>query len=138
VETAGNMVLTAGQSSGFNATGAAAVLSSAEIKMIIRGERGLQLEGSTSSGIFQAVGGFDLRRVQGRSFPIEISGGISLFGVPMRDDAIFISGAPALNLDALLAAFLRATDTTRQQGFQTDANLRERGDAKSGGGGVCR
>jgi len=69
----------------------------------------LSLGGGGGSDMFQLIGN-TLVSVEGKSYPITVQGGFGTNGGLAQGDAFIISGAPPLNLDALLAAFLRTTD----------------------------
>jgi hypothetical protein len=77
--------------------------------MFINGPLGLMLGGGGGSDLFQLVG-TTLISVEGKGYPITITGGFSPNNGLALGDAFIISGAPPLNLDSLLAAFLRTTD----------------------------
>jgi hypothetical protein len=109
VTTGGNMLLQGGIELGLNTLASAALLSAGEIKMFINGPFGLMLQGGSGTDLFQLIG-TTLTSVQGKGYPITITGGFGPNSGLAQGDAFIISGAPPLNLDSLLAAFLRTTD----------------------------
>jgi hypothetical protein len=110
VTTGGDMFLRGGFEFGANTLASAAILSAGEIKLFINGPQGLVLGGGGGTDFFQLVGGTTLISLEGRGYPITLQGGLNTDNGLARGDAFIISGAPPLNLDALLAAFLRTTD----------------------------
>ncbi len=79
----------------------------------------------------------------GAAYPITITGILQLVLNPGLGAALFISEAPPLNLDALLAAFIKSTDCVSFSGGSctlSDAVAQGSGKAPVKGaiGGVCR
>jgi hypothetical protein len=77
--------------------------------MFISGPLGLSLGGGAGSDLYQLIS-TTLVSLEGKSYPITVQGPFDPNNSLTRGDAFVISGAPPLNLDALLAAFLRTTD----------------------------
>jgi filamentous hemagglutinin len=112
----------------------AGLASSGAIRIATTGNglnEGLVLDGAGGSGLFDALGP-TLIRVTGISYPITISGQIALLSAAAapRRDAFVIAGAPLID-ESLLAAFLRATEATREETFAQDPNLQQRNPSKS-------
>ncbi len=143
--SAKNIFITSGTSNpdpinGGSADGFASLASSGAIRIAVTGlgpGQGLVLDGAGGSGLFDALG-TSLIRVSGTSYPITISGQIEVLSPAAnapRQDALVIAGAPLID-DSLLAAFLRATETAREETLAQDSNLQQR-DGKSPTG-ACR
>jgi hypothetical protein len=128
--------VTGGQVEGF-----ASIASSGAIRITVTENlpgQGLILDGAGGTGMFDALG-TALVRVSGSGFPITVSGHIEVkspAALAPREDALVIAGAPLVD-ESLLAAFLRATEATRAETFEQDANLQARSSAK-GQPNVCK
>ncbi|MBY0270648.1 MAG: hypothetical protein K2X06_12310, partial [Burkholderiales bacterium] len=155
ITTTGNMRLTGGTAAGAAADAAALIYSSAEAKLNIGGPQGLRLEGGTgpffppfdsgvftpNSDFFHLIGGDSLIRILGNAYPITITGSITLVANPSRGAALFISEAPPLSLDSLLAAFIKTTDCVSFSGGActlSGALASGSGKSKDPAGGVCK
>ncbi|MBX9903549.1 MAG: hypothetical protein K2Y31_04275 [Burkholderiales bacterium] len=155
ITTTGNMRLTGGTAAGPAADAAALIYSAAEAKLNIGGPQGLRLEGGTgpffppfdtgvftpNSDFFHLIGGDSLIRILGNAYPITITGSITLVANPALGAALFISEAPPLNLDSLLAAFIKTTDCVSFSGGAcTLSGAVASGSSKSKdpAGGVCK
>ena len=155
ISTTGSMSLTGGTGSGAAADAAALIYSAAEAKLNIGGT-GLRLEGGTgpffppfSSGVFtpnsdlfHMIGGNILVRIAGSAYPITVTGLITVVANPALGAALFISEAPPLNLDALLAAFIKTTDCVSFSGGACTLSGAVASGAGKGSkdpaGGVCK
>jgi hypothetical protein len=136
-----NMFITSGTGdsvSGGSAQGNASLATSGAIRIIVTGQgagQGLVLDGASGSGLFDSFAS-TLIPVNGVSYPITVIGRIEVRGstVPGSQEAFVIAGAPLVD-DSLLAAFLRATESSRQDALGQDPGTQ--GDSK-GQAGVCR
>jgi hypothetical protein len=141
VTTGGDLQLLGGTELG-NALASAALLSAGEIKLFINGPTGLTLGGGRGSDLFQLVG-TTLISLEGKGYPITVQGSFDANGSLALGDAFIISGAPPLNLDSLLAAFLRTTDCVTFSGGSctvpgsSSARAAETTKAQAGAG-VCK
>jgi hypothetical protein len=156
VRTGGNMRLTGGTGAGVAADAAALIYSSAEGKLNIGGPAGLRLEGgsgpffppfdsgvfSPNSGLFHMIGDASLVRIAGGAYPITVTGLVTVVPNPGLGAALFISEAPPLNLDSLLAAFIKTTDCVSFSGGScTLSGATASGSGKTNkdpAGGVCK
>jgi hypothetical protein len=120
--------------------GFATLATSGAMRITVTGQgpgQGLVLDGAGGSGLFDALGS-SLIRVNGLGYPITVTGRIEVLSpaaTAPTQDALVLAGAPLVD-DSLLAAFLRATETAREESLAQDANLQSR-DSK-GQAGVCR
>ena len=150
----GPMSLTGGTSAGNAADSAALIYSSAEAK--INASSGLRLEGGTgpffppfSTGVFQPtsnlyhlIGDNSLISILGTAYPITVTGAVTVITNPALGAALFISEAPPLSLDSLLATFIKSTDCVSFSGGActlseaTAVNSGKGG--KTAAGGVCK
>lgn len=94
------------------------------------------------TGLFHLVGGASLVSILGQ-YPITVTGSITLVPNPGLGAVLFISEAPPLNLDSLLAAFIKSTDCVSfSGGSRTLSDAAAQGSGKGPGkgaaGGVCR
>lgn len=91
--------------------------------------------------MYHFIGDSSLVRILGTAYPITITGAITLVPNPALGPALLISEAPPLNLDALLAAFIKSVDCVSFSGGS--CTLAEATAANSGkgvraaAGGVC-
>lgn len=156
IKTAGNMSMTGGSGSGAAADAAALIYSAAEAKLNIGGPAGLRLEGGTgpffppfstgvftpNSNLFHMIGGNSLVRLEGSAYPITVTGLVTVVNNPALGAALFISEAPPLSLDSLLAAFIKTTDCVSFSGGAcTLSGAVASGSGKGGKdpvGGVCK
>jgi len=128
-------LLTGGAAAGFGS-----LVSSGAIRITVTGQNlgeGLVLDGAGGTGLFDALGP-TLIRVTGTGYPISVTGRIEVkspAALAPRHDALVVAGAPLID-ESLLAAFLRATESARQETFAQDVNLQQRG--SKGPAGVCR
>jgi len=142
ITTGGNVVLLGGIESGTDSLASAAILAAGEIKMFISGPQGLVLGGGGGSDLFQLIG-TTLVSLEGKSYPVTIQGVFDPDNSLARGDAFLISGAPPLNLDALLAAFLRTTDCVTFSGGSctvpgSSARAGETTKSQAAVAGVCK
>jgi hypothetical protein len=117
----------------------AAILAGGEIKITVRGPDGLQLIGGRGSNLFQAIPPSTLLELQGRSYPITITGGIGRIAGLDAGDAFIISGAPPLLLTD--PALLKTMDCISLSGGSCTipASGARAGDpSKLAAGGVCK
>jgi filamentous hemagglutinin family protein len=156
VNTAGNMRLTGGSGSGAAADAAALLFSGGEAKLTISGSGGLRLEGGSgpffppfdsgvflpNSNLFHMIGDNALVQIPGSAYPITVTGLVTIVPNPAKGAALFVSEAPPLSLDSLLAAFIRTTDCVSFNGgactLSEAAAAGARRGAKDPAGGVCR
>jgi hypothetical protein len=141
--SAGNIYIDGGMRSELNggvAEGFGSIASSGAITINLTGTDGIKLTGASGSGLFDALGG-NFVRVTGTGYPIDVKGGGAeiipdpVFN-PDRADGLIVAGAPLVD-ESLLAAFLRATETTRQETLAQDPNLTTNKGGK-GAAGVCK
>ena len=141
ITTGGDVVLRGGIESGVDSLASAAILSAGEIKMFISGPQGLLLGGGSGSDLFQLVS-TTLISLEDKSYPITIQEVFLPDNGQARGDAFVISGAPPLNLDSLLAAFLQTTDCVTCSGGSCTvpgSSTRAGETTKTqAGAGVCR
>ena len=153
ISVQGAMSLTGGTASGAAADAAALIYSSAEAK--ITAPSGLRLEGGAgpffppydtgvfnpSSGLFHMIGDTTLVRIPGVGYPITVTGSVTVVPNPLLGAALFISEAPPLSLDTLLAAFIKSVDCVSFSGGScTLAEATSSTSSKavrSAAGGVC-
>jgi hypothetical protein len=137
ITTGGIMSVTGGEESAAGIA-AAAILASAEIKLNAGG--GLRLSGGSGSGLFQTLPGANkLLELEGRGFPITITGAISKITGLNLGDAFFLSGSPPLTLTD--PALLRALDCVAISGGSCvlPASGSRAGDpSKLATGGTCK
>ena len=156
IATSGNMSLTGGTGAGAAADAAALIYSAAEAKLNISGAGGLRLEGGSgpffppygsgvftpNSDLFHMIGGNSLVRIAGSAYPITVTGLVTVVSNPALGAALFISEAPPLNLDSLLAAFIKTTDCVSFSGGScTLSGATGSGSGKGSkdpAGGVCK
>jgi hypothetical protein len=88
------------------------------------------------------IGDTSLVRILGSAYPITVTGTITLVPNSALGAALFVSEAPPLNLDALLAAFIKTTDCVSFSGGSctlADAVAANAGKgSKDPAGGVCK
>ncbi len=155
INTLGDMSLTGGVATGAAADAAALVYSASEAKLTIGGPSGLRLEGGTGpffppfgsgvftpdSDLFHLIGDSSLVRILGSAYPITVTGTITLVPNPSLGAALFISEAPPLSLDSLLAAFIKSTDCVSFSGgactLSEATSIASKG-SKGAAGGVCK
>jgi hypothetical protein len=156
INTAGDMGMTGGTAAGAAADAAALIYSSGEAKLTVAGPSGLRLEGGfgpffppfdsgvflPNSDLFHMIGGTSLVRILGSAYPITVTGTITLVANSTLGAALFVSEAPPLNLDSLLAAFIKSTDCVSFSGGSctlADAVAANAGKgSKDPAGGVCK
>ncbi|MGE4110739.1 MAG: filamentous hemagglutinin N-terminal domain-containing protein [Burkholderiales bacterium] len=157
VKTLGNMALTGGTATGAGADAAALVYSSGEAKLTVGGPDGLRLEGGSgpffppfdsgvfnpNSDMFHLIGDTSLVRILGNAYPITVTGNITVVPNAALGAALFITEAPPLNLDALLAAFIKSTDCVSFSGGSCTLSDAAAANAsgktvKGAAGGVCK
>lgn len=95
------------------------------------------------TGLFHLIGDASLVSILGTAYPITVTGTFTLVPNPGLGAALFISEAPPLNLDSLLAAFIKSTDCVSFSGGSctlSDAAAQGSGKApgKRAAGEVCR
>jgi len=118
------------------------------------GPLGLELRGGTGtvffqlgrqsypaiSGLFQLIGESTLFKVEGNAYPIEVSGTVRVINDASLAPALFISTAPPLNLDPLLAQMFKSLECAVFASgtcVLTWAGVQP-GDTTKGPGGVCK
>lgn len=95
-----------------------------------------------NTGLYHLIGDTALVSIPGVAYPITVTGTLTLVLNPGLGAALFISEAPPLNLDALLAAFIKSTDCVSFSGGSCTLSDAASGSGKTAvkgaAGGVCR
>lgn len=151
--TSGIMRLKGGTRTGNAADAAALIFSGGEAKvtapsLILEGGSGPFFPPfdtgvfSPDSDLFHFIGDNTLVRLLGSAYPITVTGSVTRISNPLLAPAFFISEAPPLNLDSLLAAFIKTTDCASFSGGSctlSEATAANAGKAvKGGAGGICK
>jgi hypothetical protein len=137
IRTVGNMTVSGGFEDGAGIA-SAAILAAGEINVTVQGPQGLRLEGGGGTNLFQLIGG-KLIEVEGKGYPITITGLFRTTSGLALGDAFFISGAPPLTLTD--PQLLRSLDCVAISGGSCviPASGSRAGDpSKLAAGGTCK